>query len=145
MSETGGTNNLIGGATGDWEIVLGLEVHAQVMSNAKLFSGAATEFGAEPNAQVSLVDAAMPGMLPVINMKCVEQAVRTGLGLKAQINLTSVFDRKNYFYPDLPQGYQISQFKQTIVGEGEIEIDLDDGVVKKVGIERLHWEQDAGK
>ncbi len=145
MSETGGTNNLIGGATGDWEIVLGLEVHAQVMSNAKLFSGAATEFGAEPNAQVSLVDAAMPGMLPVINMKCVEQAVRTGLGLKAQINLTSVFDRKNYFYPDLPQGYQISQFKQPIVGEGEIEIDLDDGVVKKVGIERLHLEQDAGK
>ena len=145
MSETGGTNNLIGGATGDWEIVLGLEVHAQVMSNAKLFSGAATEFGAEPNAQVSLVDAAMPGMLPAINMKCVEQAVRTGLGLKAQINLTSVFDRKNYFYPDLPQGYQISQFKQPIVGEGEIEIDLDDGVVKKVGIERLHLEQDAGK
>ena len=137
--------NLIAGATGDWEIVLGLEVHAQVASNAKLFSGAATEFGAEPNSQVSLVDAAMPGMLPVINWFCVEQAVRTGLGLKAQINNYSVFDRKNYFYPDLPQGYQISQFQQPIVGEGAIEIDLDDGVVKEVGIERLHLEQDAGK
>ena len=137
--------NLISGATGDWEIVLGLEVHAQVSSNAKLFSGAATEFGAEPNSQVSLVDAAMPGMLPVINAICVEQAVRTGLGLKAQINLTSVFDRKNYFYPDLPQGYQISQFQQPIVGEGAIDIDLDDGEVKTVRIERLHLEQDAGK
>ena len=137
--------NLISGATGDWEIVLGLEVHAQVSSNAKLFSGAATEFGAEPNSQVSLVDAAMPGMLPVINAVCVEQAVRTGLGLKAQINLTSVFDRKNYFYPDLPQGYQISQFQQPIVGEGAIDIDLDDGEVKTVRIERLHLEQDAGK
>jgi aspartyl-tRNA(Asn)/glutamyl-tRNA(Gln) amidotransferase subunit B len=137
--------NLISGATGDWEIVLGLEVHAQVLSNAKLFSGAATEFGAEPNSQVSLVDAAMPGMLPVINATCVEQAVRTGLGLKAQINLTSVFDRKNYFYPDLPQGYQISQFQQPIVGEGAIDIDLDDGEVKTVRIERLHLEQDAGK
>ena len=137
--------NLISGATGDWEIVLGLEVHAQVSSNAKLFSGAATEFGAEPNSQVSLVDAAMPGMLPVINATCVEQAVRTGLGLKAQINLTSVFDRKNYFYPDLPQGYQISQFQQPIVGEGAIDIDLDDGEVKTVRIERLHLEQDAGK
>jgi aspartyl-tRNA(Asn)/glutamyl-tRNA(Gln) amidotransferase subunit B len=139
------TNNLIAGATGDWEIVLGLEVHAQVASTAKLFSGAATEFGAEPNSQVSLVDAAMPGMLPVINWFCVEQAVRTGLGLKAQINNYSVFDRKNYFYPDLPQGYQISQFQQPIVGEGAIEIDLDDGVVKEIGIERLHLEQDAGK
>ncbi len=138
-------NNLIAGATGDWEIVLGLEVHAQVASSAKLFSGAATEFGAEPNSQVSLVDAAMPGMLPVINSFCVEQAVRTGLGLKAQINNYSVFDRKNYFYPDLPQGYQISQFQQPIVGEGVIEIDLDDGEVKTVRIERLHLEQDAGK
>jgi len=137
--------NLIAGATGDWEIVLGLEVHAQVSSNAKLFSGAATEFGAEPNTQVSLVDAAMPGMLPVINQKCVEQAVRTGLGLKAQINNYSVFDRKNYFYPDLPQGYQISQFQQPIVGEGVIDIDLDGGEVKTVRIERLHLEQDAGK
>ena len=137
--------NLIAGATGDWEIVIGLEVHAQVSSDAKLFSGAATTFGAEPNTQVSLVDAAMPGMLPVINWKCVEQAVRTGLGLKAEINRYSVFDRKNYFYPDLPQGYQISQYLQPIVGEGEIEIDLEAGVVKKVGIERLHLEQDAGK
>ena len=137
--------NLIAGATGDWEIVIGLEVHAQVSSDAKLFSGAATTFGAEPNTQVSLVDAAMPGMLPVINWKCVEQAVRTGLGLKAEINQYSVFDRKNYFYPDLPQGYQISQYLQPIVGEGEIEIDLEAGVVKKVGIERLHLEQDAGK
>jgi aspartyl-tRNA(Asn)/glutamyl-tRNA(Gln) amidotransferase subunit B len=137
--------NLIAGATGDWEIVLGLEVHAQVSSNAKLFSGAATEFGAEPNTQVSLVDAAMPGMLPVINQRCVEQAVRTGLGLKAQINNYSVFDRKNYFYPDLPQGYQISQFQQPIVGEGVIDIDLDGGEVKTVRTERLHLEQDAGK
>ena len=137
--------NLVAGATGDWEIVLGLEVHAQVASNSKLFSGASTEFGAEPNSQVSLVDAAMPGMLPVINWFCVEQAVRTGLGLKAQINNYSVFDRKNYFYPDLPQGYQISQFQQPIVGEGAIEIDLDEGEVKEIGIERLHLEQDAGK
>ena len=137
--------NLIAGATGDWEIVLGLEVHAQVSSQAKLFSGAATEFGAEPNTQVSLVDAAMPGMLPVINQKCVEQAVRTGLGLKAQINNYSVFDRNNYFYPDLPQGYQISQFQQPIVGEGTIDIDLDGRDVKTVRIERLHLEQDAGK
>ena len=139
------TQNLIKGATGDWEIVLGLEVHAQVASSAKLFSGAATEFGAEPNSQVSLVDAAMPGMLPVINAFCVEQAVRTGLGLKAQINKYSVFDRKNYFYPDLPQGYQISQFQQPIVGEGAIEIDLAEGESKTVRIERLHLEQDAGK
>ena len=137
--------NLIAGAIGDWEIVIGLEVHAQVSSDAKLFSGAATKFGAEPNTQVSLVDAAMPGMLPVINWKCVEQAVRTGLGLKSEINRYSVFDRKNYFYPDLPQGYQISQYLQPIVGEGEIEIDLEGGAVKKVGIERLHLEQDAGK
>src|SRR3954465_10209761 len=116
---------LIKGATGDWEGVIGLEVHAQVSSNAKLFSGASTEFGGEPNSHVSLVDAAMPGMLPVINAECIAQAVRTGLGPKAAINLRSVFDRKNYFYPDLPQGYQISQYKQPIVGEGEVEIDVD--------------------
>ncbi|MET4633551.1 MULTISPECIES: Asp-tRNA(Asn)/Glu-tRNA(Gln) amidotransferase subunit GatB [Kaistia] len=136
---------LIKGATGDWEIVIGLEVHAQVLSKSKLFSGASTEFGGAPNSHVSLVDAAMPGMLPVINEECVAQAVRTGLGLKAQINNYSVFDRKNYFYPDLPQGYQISQFKQPIVGEGEIVIDLDGGESVTVGIERLHLEQDAGK
>src|ERR1700728_2113782 len=138
-------SKLIKGATGDWEVVIGLEVHAQVTSQAKLFSGAATEFGGEPNAHVSLVDAAMPGMLPVINGKCVEQAVRTGLGLKAKINLRSIFDRKNYFYPDLPQGYQISQYKDPIVGEGEVMIDLKDGESILVGIERLHLEQDAGK
>jgi aspartyl-tRNA(Asn)/glutamyl-tRNA(Gln) amidotransferase subunit B len=137
--------SLIKGETGDWEIVLGLEVHAQVISEAKLFSGAPTTFGADPNTQVSLVDAAMPGMLPVINERCVEQAVRTGLGLNAKINLRSVFDRKNYFYADLPQGYQISQFKDPIVGEGEIEIDLEGGKSRKIGIERLHLEQDAGK
>src|SRR5246500_2037856 len=137
--------SLIKGETGDWEIVLGLEVHAQVISEAKLFSGAPTAFAADPNTQVSLVDAAMPGMLPVINAHCVEQAVRTGLGLNARINLRSVFDRKNYFYADLPAGYQISQYKDPIVGEGEIEIDLPDGKVRKVGIERLHLEQDAGK
>jgi aspartyl-tRNA(Asn)/glutamyl-tRNA(Gln) amidotransferase subunit B len=136
---------LIKGETGDWEVVLGLEVHAQVISDAKLFSGAATAFGAEPNTQVSLVDAAMPGMLPVINARCVEQAVRTGLGLNAKINLRSVFDRKNYFYADLPQGYQISQYKDPIVGEGEIEIDLEGGKSRTVGIERLHLEQDAAK
>ncbi len=136
--------NFIAGATGDWEIVIGLEVHAQVDSNAKLFSGASTQFGGEPNSHVSLVDAAMPGMLPVINEGCVAQAVKTGLGLKAQINLRSVFDRKNYFYPDLPQGYQISQFKFPIVGEGEVEIDVD-GETQTIGIERLHLEQDAGK
>ena len=135
----------INGATGPWEIVIGMEVHAQVASNAKLFSGASTKFGAEPNANVSLVDAAMPGMLPVINRVAVEQAVRTGLGLKAQINLSSVFDRKNYFYPDLPAGYQISQYKQPIVGEGELVIDLEGGDSVHVGIERLHLEQDAGK
>jgi len=142
MSET---SKLIQGLTGPWEIVLGLEVHAQVASNAKLFSGAAVGFGAGPNAQVSLVDAAMPGMLPVLNRYCVEQAVRTGLGLKAQINLTSRFDRKNYFYPDLPQGYQISQYKDPIVGEGEVLVERDDGSTFTVGIERLHLEQDAGK
>ena len=136
---------MIKGETGDWEIVLGLEVHAQVISDAKLFSGAPTTFGADPNTQVSLVDAAMPGMLPVINERCVEQAVRTGLGLNAKINLRSVFDRKNYFYADLPAGYQISQYKDPIVGEGEVEIDLPDGKVRKIGIERLHLEQDAGK
>ncbi|HEU0117574.1 MAG TPA: Asp-tRNA(Asn)/Glu-tRNA(Gln) amidotransferase subunit GatB [Alphaproteobacteria bacterium] len=140
-----GTPGIVKGNTGDWEMVIGLEVHAQVISNAKLFSGAATEFGAAPNSQVSLVDAGFPGMLPVINEKCVEQAVRTGLGLKAQINLTSVFDRKNYFYADLPNGYQISQFLQPIVGKGEIVLDLADGVSRTVGITRLHLEQDAGK
>ena len=137
--------DLIKGNSGDWEVVIGLEVHAQVISNAKLFSGAATAFGAQPNAQVSLVDAAMPGMLPVINRVCVEQAVRTGLALGAKINLHSVFDRKNYFYPDLPQGYQISQFSQPIVGAGEIVVDMEDGESRTVGITRLHLEQDAGK
>ncbi|MQT13623.1 Asp-tRNA(Asn)/Glu-tRNA(Gln) amidotransferase subunit GatB [Segnochrobactrum spirostomi] len=136
---------LIKGATGDWEIVIGMEVHAQVTSESKLFSGSATKFGAEPNSQVSLVDAAMPGMLPVINEVCVRQAVRTGLGLKAAINRRSVFDRKNYFYPDLPQGYQISQYKYPIVGEGEIILDMPDGEVVTVGVERVHLEQDAGK
>ncbi|MBI1239285.1 MAG: Asp-tRNA(Asn)/Glu-tRNA(Gln) amidotransferase subunit GatB [Alphaproteobacteria bacterium] len=135
----------IEGVTGAWEIVIGLEVHAQVSSKSKLFSGASTTFGGEPNAQVSLVDAAMPGMLPVINEFCVEQAVRTGLGLAAQINLHSVFDRKNYFYPDLPAGYQISQYKQPIVGEGTVLVDLPKGETIAVGIERLHLEQDAGK
>jgi aspartyl-tRNA(Asn)/glutamyl-tRNA(Gln) amidotransferase subunit B len=135
----------IKGATGDWEIVIGLEVHAQVRSKAKLFSGASAEFGGEPNAHVSFVDAAMPGMLPVINAFCVEQAVRTGLGLRAQINPVSVFDRKNYFYPDLPQGYQISQYKQPVVGEGVVTVDLEPGRSIEVGIERLHLEQDAGK
>ena len=137
---------LIKGATGDWEIIVGLEIHAQVTSKAKLFSGASAEYGGEPNSHVSLVDAAMPGMLPVINEECVAQAVRTGLGLKAQLNLRSVFDRTNYFYPDLPQGYQISQFKSPIVGEGEVIVDLpESGGQITVGIERLHLEQDAGK
>jgi len=136
---------IIEGKTGPWEIVIGLEVHAQVVSDAKLFSGASTAFGAEPNAQVSFVDAAFPGMLPVINRACVEQAVKTGLGLSATINEVSVFDRKNYFYPDLPAGYQISQYKQPIVGEGHLDIDLASGETKRVGIERLHLEQDAGK
>ena len=138
-------NKLLKGETGDWEIVIGMEVHAQVLSQSKLFSGASTTFGAEPNNNVSFIDAGFPGMLPVINEKCVEQAVRTGLGLKAKINLRSLFDRKNYFYPDLPQGYQISQYKDPIVGEGEVLIDLKDGESIKVGIERLHLEQDAGK
>ncbi len=132
------------GATGDWEVVIGMEVHAQVTSQSKLFSGASTAFGGEPNSHVSLVDAAMPGMLPVINEECIKQAVRTGLGLKAQINLKSVFDRKNYFYPDLPHGYQISQYKSPLVGEGEVLVDLPDGESVTVGIERLHLEQDAG-
>ena len=141
---------LIAGSTGDWEVIIGLEVHAQVTSNSKLFSGASTEFGKEPNANVSLVDAAMPGMLPVINEECVKQAIRTGLGLKAKINNRSVFDRKNYFYPDLPQGYQISQYKDPIVGEGAIIISVgpdSSGNFEdiEVGIERLHLEQDAGK
>ena len=140
-----GKSKTLKGETGEWEIVIGMEVHAQVSSQSKLFSGASTEFGADPNSQVSFIDAGFPGMLPVINEKCVEQAVRTGLGLKAQINLRSLFDRKNYFYPDLPQGYQISQYKDPIVGEGEVFIDLKDGETIKVGIERLHLEQDAGK
>lgn len=136
---------IIKGETADWEVVLGLEVHCQVISKAKLFSGSSTEFGAEPNSLVSLVDAAMPGMLPVINQECIEQAVRTGLGLKAQINLRSIFDRKNYFYADLPQGYQITQLFHPIVGEGTIVLDLENGETCSVGIERLHMEQDAGK
>jgi aspartyl-tRNA(Asn)/glutamyl-tRNA(Gln) amidotransferase subunit B len=137
---------LIKGATGDWEVIIGLEIHAQVTSKAKLFSGASAAYGGEPNAHVSLVDAAMPGMLPVINEECVAQAIRTGLGLNAQINLRSVFDRKNYFYPDLPQGYQISQYKSPIVGEGKVIVDLpESGGQITVGIERLHLEQDAGK
>ena len=135
----------IKGITGDWEVVIGMEVHAQVTSQSKLFSGAATAFGGGPNAQVSLVDAAMPGMLPVVNEECIRQAVRTGLGLKARINLKSVFDRKNYFYPDLPQGYQISQYKSPLVGEGEVVLDTADGGTVTVRIERLHLEQDAGK
>lgn len=138
-------SRLIRGATGDWEVVIGMEVHAQVNSQSKLFSGASTAFGGEPNDHVSLVDAAMPGMLPVINEECVRQAVRTGLGLNAKINLKSVFDRKNYFYPDLPQGYQISQYKSPVVGEGEVTIDRADGTSVTIGIERLHLEQDAGK
>ena len=138
-------SNLVEGRTGEWEVVIGMEVHAQVTSQSKLFSGAPTKFGADPNQNVSLVDAAMPGMLPVINQECVAQAIRTGLGLNAQINCYSVFDRKNYFYADLPQGYQISQFKHPIVGEGAITIDLKDGSSLEIGIERLHLEQDAGK
>ncbi|HEX3441419.1 MAG TPA: Asp-tRNA(Asn)/Glu-tRNA(Gln) amidotransferase subunit GatB [Pseudolabrys sp.] len=145
MSIQSKPDKLIRGATGDWEVVVGMEVHAQVTSKSKLFSGASTEFGGAPNSHVSLVDAAMPGMLPVINAECVRQAIRTGLGLKAKINLKSVFDRKNYFYPDLPQGYQISQYKSPIVGEGEVVVDLEGGESVTVGIERLHLEQDAGK
>ena len=141
----GSMNNLVRGNTGDWEIVIGIEVHAQIISNSKLFSGSSTSFGADHNTQVSFVDAGMPGMLPVINSVCVEQAIKTGLGLNAKINNFSIFDRKNYFYPDLPQGYQISQFEQPIVGNGMITIDLDDGESKNIGIERLHLEQDAGK
>ena len=144
MNAPAKSSKLIKGATGDWEVVIGLEVHAQVTSRAKLFSGASTEFGGEPNSHVALVDAAMPGMLPVINAECVAQAVRTGLGLNARINLRSVFDRKNYFYPDLPQGYQISQYKSPVVGEGEVVVDLTERSIT-VGIERLHLEQDAGK
>jgi aspartyl-tRNA(Asn)/glutamyl-tRNA(Gln) amidotransferase subunit B len=139
------SGKLIKGATGDWEVVIGMEVHAQVTSSSKLFSSASTAFGGEPNSHVSLVDAAMPGMLPVINEECVRQAVRTGLGLNAKINLRSVFDRKNYFYPDLPQGYQISQYKSPIVGEGAITVELEGGKTATIGIERLHLEQDAGK
>ena len=138
-------SKLIKGATGDWEVIVGMEIHAQVTSEAKLFSGASTEFGAEPNSNVAFVDAAMPGMLPVINEECVRQAIRAGLGLKAQINLKSVFDRKNYFYPDLPQGYQISQYKSPIVGEGEVTVDVAEAETITVGIERLNLEQDAGK
>ena len=138
-------NNLIEGKTGDWELVIGIEVHAQIISNSKLFSGSSTSFGSDHNTQVSFIDAGMPGMLPVINSVCVEQAIKTGLGLNAKINNFSIFDRKNYFYPDLPQGYQISQFEQPIVGNGMITIDLDNGESKNVGIERLHLEQDAGK
>jgi len=145
MSAPATPHKLIKGATGDWEVVIGMEVHAHVTSRSKLFSGASTAFGGEPNSHVSLVDAAMPGMLPVINEECVKQAVRTGLGLNAKINLRSVFDRKNYFYPDLPQGYQISQYKQPIVGEGEVTVELDGGRTATIGIERLHLEQDAAK
>jgi aspartyl-tRNA(Asn)/glutamyl-tRNA(Gln) amidotransferase subunit B len=137
--------NLIQGRTGDWEMVIGLEIHAQVISKSKLFSGASTEFGGDPNDHVSLIDAGMPGMLPVLNAYCVDQAIKTGLGLNAQINKYSVFERKNYFYPDLPTGYQLSQLKHPIVGEGQIEIDLEDGTTKLIGVERLHLEQDAGK
>jgi aspartyl-tRNA(Asn)/glutamyl-tRNA(Gln) amidotransferase subunit B len=145
MNASAKKTKLLKGDSGEWEVVIGLEVHAQVSSNAKLFSGASTAFGGEPNSHVSLVDAAMPGMLPVINRHCVEQAVKTGLGLKAKINKKSVFDRKNYFYPDLPQGYQISQYKSPVVGEGKVTVDLADGETIEVGIERLHLEQDAGK
>src|SRR5215831_4232728 len=145
MTVQSGSKKLLKGSTGDFEVVIGLEIHAQVTSQSKLFSGASTAFGGEPNAHVSLVDAAMPGMLPVINAECIKQAIRTGLGLKAKINLKSVFDRKNYFYPDLPQGYQISQYKSPVVGEGEVVVDVADGETITVGIERLHLEQDAGK
>src|SRR3978361_1182801 len=145
MNQQRKASKLIPGALGDWEVVIGMEIHAQVTSRAKLFSGAATDFGGAPNDHVSLVDAAMPGMLPVINSECIAQAVRTGLGLKAEINLRSVFDRKNYFYPALPQGYQISQYKSPIVGEGEVLVELEGGETATIGIERLHLEQDAGK
>ena len=145
MTVQPGSKKLLKGSTGDWEVVIGMELHAQVTSQAKLFSGASTEFGGAPNSHVSLVDAAMPGMLPVINEECVRQAIRTGLGLRAKINLKSVFDRKNYFYPDLPQGYQISQYKSPVVGEGAVTVDLENGETITVGIERVHLEQDAGK
>src|SRR6266567_1315329 len=138
-------SNLLQGKTGEWEVVIGLETHAQIVAEAKLFSGAATAFGAAPNSQVSTVDAAFPGMLPVINRRCVEQAIKTGLGLEADINLVSVFDRKNYFYPDLPAGYQISQYQQPIVGRGRVILDMPDGSTREIGITRLHLEQDAGK
>lgn len=144
-AESSRATGIIEGATGDWEMVIGIEIHAQVLSEGKLFSGAATKFGAEPNSQVSLVDAAMPGMLPVINERAVDAAILTGLGLNSKVNTYSVFDRKNYFYPDLPQGYQISQYLQPIVGEGTIVIDMDDGTTRTIGITRLHLEQDAGK
>src|SRR5580658_3111009 len=137
--------SLVQGRTGDWEVVIGLEVHAQITAEAKLFSGASTAFGAAPNSQVSPIDAAFPGMLPVINRHCVEQAVKTGLGIDAEINLHSVFDRKHYFYPDLPPNYQISQYQQPVVGQGRVTIDLPDGSTRRVGITRLHLEQDAGK
>ena len=138
-------NNIIKGKKFNWELVVGIEVHAQISSNSKLFSSSPTKFGSKPNSQVSLVDAAMPGMLPVINEFCITQAIKTGLGLKAKINNKSIFDRKNYLYADLPQGYQISQYKHPIVGEGKVEIDLPDGQSKKIRIIRLHLEQDAGK
>ena len=144
-TRTPNPKSFIKGMTGDWEIVIGMEVHAQVTSESKLFSGASTDFGSPPNSNVSFVDAAMPGMLPVINEECVRQAVRTGLGLKAQINKRSIFDRKNYFYPDLPQGYQISQYKDPIVGEGKVLLDMGEAAPIEIGIERLHLEQDAGK
>src|SRR3569833_2639692 len=144
-AQTSPSDKLIRGTTGDWEIVVGMEVHAQVSSRSKLFSGASTEFGGAPNSHVSLVDAAMPGMLPVINEECVAQAIRTGLGLKAKINLKSVFDRKNYFYPALPQGYQISQYKSPVVGEGVVSVDLEGGKSVDVGIERLQHKQNTKK
>src|SRR3569832_242645 len=143
-TRTPNPKSFIKGQTGDWEVIIGMEVHAQVTSESKLFSGSSTEFGRPPNSNVSFVDAAMPGMLPVIYEECVKQAVRTGLGLKAAINKRSIFDRKNYFYPDLPQGYQISQFKDPIVGEGKVLLDMPDGQIE-IGIERLHLEQDDGK
>ena len=145
MPAQANAKKLLKGTTGDWEVVIGMEVHAQVTSQSKLFSGASTEFGGAPNSHVSLVDAAMPGMLPVINEECVRQAIRTGLGLKAKINLKSVFDRKNYFYPDLPQGYQISQYKSPVIGEGAVTLDVEGADSVTIGIERLHLEQDAGK
>ncbi|MCB1516756.1 MAG: Asp-tRNA(Asn)/Glu-tRNA(Gln) amidotransferase GatCAB subunit B, partial [Hyphomicrobiaceae bacterium] len=144
-TRTPNPKSFIAGATGDWEVIVGMEVHAQVTSESKLFSGSSTEFGRPPNSNVSFVDAAMPGMLPVINSECVRQAVRTGLGLKAKINKRSIFDRKNYFYPDLPQGYQISQYLDPIVGEGIVMLDKGEDGTVEIGVERLHLEQDAGK